>query len=97
MPSYMSIGRWTQQGLQDVKGTPERLEALKQRVREAGGRVIFFYVPMGEYDFATLIEVPDDATAARLAIEAARAGNGTFQTLRAFTEEETAQLLASLS
>ena len=40
--------------------------ALWAWLEAAGGRMIFYYMLLGEYDVASLIEVPDDATAARV-------------------------------
>ncbi len=97
MPSYLSLVNWTQQGIEDVKGSPARIDAFKQAVQNAGGRVIFFYLLMGEHDFATLIEVSDDATAARVMLETARLGNIRTRTMRAFTEDEAKELLGGLS
>ena len=66
MPSYLSLLDWTQQGLASVSDAPTRIDAFKQAVQGAGGRVIFLYLLMGEHDFASLIEVADDDTAARI-------------------------------
>jgi uncharacterized protein with GYD domain len=96
MPSYLALASWTEQGIQDLKSLPERIDAYKETVKTAGGRVIFFYTLMGEYDFMTLYEVADDETAARLALEVARMGNTHSETHRAFTEDETRALIASL-
>lgn len=62
-----------------------------------GGRVIFFYMLTGQYDLATLIEVPDDETAMRIGLETARLGSVKGAIVRAFTEDETRALMASLS
>ena len=58
MASYLTLLNWTEQGIKNVKQSPDRLEAVKQAARDAGGRVIFFYMLMGQYDLATLVRAP---------------------------------------
>ncbi len=96
MPSYLSLASWTDQGIRDLKDAPDRLDALKEAVSAAGGRVIFFYMLMGEYDMATLIEMPDDDAAAQVALRTGMSGNVRTQTMKAFTEEEFRTVIGGL-
>ena len=97
MPSYLSLVSWTEQGVKNIKDAPARIDAYKQSVSDAGGRLIFFYMLMGDYDFATLIEVPNDETAARVLLNTAHLGNVRTRTYRAFTEDESKSILNSLA
>ena len=97
MPSYLVLANWTDQGIRNVKDSPQRLEAVKKAAEDAGGRVIFFYMTMGQYDMALLLELPDDETAARLILAAGGAGNVHTTTLKAFTEDEYRALVGSLT
>ena len=97
MPSYLSLVSWTEQGVKNIKDAPARIDAYKQSVADAGGRLIFFYMLMGDHDIATLIEVPNDETAARVLLNTARLGNVRSQTYRAFTEDESKSILNSLA
>lgn len=96
MPSYLSLVHWTERGIGDVKASPQRLEAAKQLAQAEGGRMIFFYMLMGEYDLATLVELPDDAAAARFALRLGGQGSIRTTTSRAFTEDEYKAIIASL-
>jgi uncharacterized protein with GYD domain len=96
MPSYLALGHYTQQGLDTMGELEERLAATKQTVTDAGGRLIFFYMTFGQYDFAALTEMPDDDAAARLALQVNRLGNIRTETVRAFTEEEAVALTKSV-
>ena len=96
MPSYLSLASWTDQGIRDPKSAPDRLDAVKEAVQAAGGRVIFFYMLMGEYDMATLIEMPDDDAAAQVALRTGMSGNVRTQTMKAFTEEEFRTVIGGL-
>ena len=96
MPSYLTLGNWTEQGIRNVKEGPQRLDAVKKAAEDAGGRLIFFYMTMGQYDFAALLEMPDDDSAARLLLTLGGQGNIRTTTLRAFTEDEYVALTGSI-
>ena len=96
MPSYLSLINWTEQGMADVKSSPERLDAAKQAIEAAGGRMIFFYMTMGEYDLATLIELPNDEAAAAALLALGSQGSIRSTTMKAFTEEEYRSIVAAL-
>ena len=97
MPSYLHLVNWTDQGIRDVKESPQRLDAVKQAAQAAGGRVIFFYLTMGQYDMALLTELPNDEMAARLALAVGSQGSVRTTTLKAFTEDEYRSIIASLA
>lgn len=97
MATYLALCQWTQKGIEAVKESPSRLDRFKEAVRSAGGSVKGFYMTMGRYDFAVVLEVPDDATAAKIALATARLGNARTETLRAFTEDEYRKILGELS
>ena len=47
MPTYITLGRWTQQGIEKIRESPARLEAFKQLVKSAAGEVKAFYMVTG--------------------------------------------------
>jgi uncharacterized protein with GYD domain len=97
VPSYLSLISWTDQGVKAVKDSPSRLDAAKAAIADAGGRLIFFYMLMGEYDIAILTEFPDDEVATRFLLAEAAAGNVRSTTLKAFQESEYRALIESLA
>lgn len=96
MPTYISLLRFTQQGVEKVKESPARLDAAKQAFRAMGGELKEFYLVMGQYDAVVVSEVPDDATAAKLALAIGSRGAIRTETLRAFTEDEYRKIIAAL-
>ena len=96
MPSYLSLVSWTDQGVRAVKDSPSRLDEAKAAVSAAGGRMIFFYMLMGEYDMAILTEFPDDETATRFLLAQSAEGSTRSTTLKAFQESEYRALIESL-
>ena len=51
---------------------------------------------MGPYDVAALLEAPDDTAIARFALTLGAGGNVRTTTMRAFSREEFAEVVASL-
>ncbi|TMD89434.1 MAG: GYD domain-containing protein, partial [Chloroflexi bacterium] len=51
MPTYISLVNLTEQGIKEVKNAPERLQQFDTAAREAGGKLIGFYLVMGQYDY----------------------------------------------
>ena len=96
MPTYVSLLRYTQHGLANLKNSPARLDAAKDTYRKAGGQLKAFYLTMGQYDMVAVAELPNDETAAQLALTFSAAGNIRSETYRAFTEPEYRKILASL-
>ena len=96
MPSYLSLINFTEQGVKAIKQSPQRLDAAKQAAQAAGGRIIFFYMTLGQYDLAVLAELPNDEAAAKYLLSLAAQGNIRSNTLRAFTEDEYRGIIAAL-
>jgi uncharacterized protein with GYD domain len=96
MPAYITLYKWTQQGLANIKAAPDRIKQAKALIEKTGGRAIGVWVTMGEYDLVAISEGPDDAVAATTTLAIAQGGNVTSLTLKAFSEEEFAQIVAKL-
>ena len=96
MPAYLVLANWTEQGIEDLKESPDRLVAARNAIEAAGGRLTAFYMTMGEYDLAAIIEAPDDATVARMLLGIARRGSIRTKTLRAFEEDEFRSIIDTL-
>ncbi len=95
MPSYLSLLNWTEQGVRNIKDSHERLDAAKQAARDAGGRIVFFYMTMGQYDLAVLTEFPDDEVAAKFLLSIGGLGNVRSTTMKAFTEAEYRSIIGA--
>ena len=96
MPTYISLLRYTAQGLATAKDGPARLDAAKEAYRRAGGELKAIYLTMGQYDLVVVAELPNDETVARLALALGAQGNIRSETARAFTEPEYRKIAASL-
>jgi len=96
MPTYITLLDFTQDGIENMKESPERLEQVDELTRSLGGEPLGFYLTMGHYDGVYLYEAPDDATATRGAIQTAMGGAVRTETLRAFDEDEYRDIVEQL-
>ena len=96
MATYIVLYRYTQQGIENIKESPARLEAGKEAFRAMGAEIKAFYLVTGQYDAVSIVEAPDDATVAKLSLATGSLGNVRAETLRAFTEDEFKEIVAGL-
>ena len=96
MVTYIILFRFTQQGIKNIKESPDRVDAAKQTFRAMGAEVKEFYSVMGKYDTVLVVEAPDDETIAKLTLAIGSLGNVRTETLRAFTEDEYRKIIADL-
>jgi uncharacterized protein with GYD domain len=96
MPSYVTLVRWTDQGVRNVKDSPKRADAFEAALKAAGGSVKGIYLVMGEYDIVVVSEAPNDETVTKLALATAMQGNVRTTTMRAYDREEFRKIIASL-
>ncbi len=97
MPSYVMLGNYTEQGIKNMKDSPARLQAAKDAIQAAGGRMICWYLTLGQYDFVSVTEFPDAETGARVLLALGAQGNIRTTTMQAFTVEETAAIVQGLT
>jgi uncharacterized protein with GYD domain len=88
MPMYISMLRYTQQGISAIKNAPARIDAAKEAYRKAGGELKAIYLTLGQYDLVAIAEMPNDEAVARMALAQGALGNVRSETMRAFTETE---------
>ncbi len=96
MTTYIMLLSWTDMGIKNVRESPRRLDAARKQLADMGGAFKEFYLTMGEYDMVAVCEAPDDAVAARFALQLGMAGNVRSRTLKAFPEGAYREVVASL-
>ena len=77
VPTFVLLTRLTPEGRRSLKNTPERMLEVNDEVGQMGCRVVRQYATLGQYDFVTVIEAPDNETVALLSI--ALGARGTLQ------------------
>lgn len=96
MPTYISLCRWTQQGVQSIKDSPNRLDAAKKAFAADGLKILNFYLVTGTHDLVIVSEAPSDEAMAKAMLSTMSKGGITTQTSRAFTEDEYRAIIKSL-
>ena len=95
MATYISLLNLTEQGVRNIKQSPERAEAFKAAAAKLGVTVKSLYYTVGNYDLVTVTEGPDDAMLTLLA-QVGSMGNVRTQTLRAYSIDEMKTALSKM-
>jgi uncharacterized protein with GYD domain len=95
-PTYISLVKFTDKGIEGAKQTTQRVAAWAAKVRSMGVTIKQMYWTLGEYDQVCIFEAPDDETAASVLLAADMLGNIRTQTMRAFTASETDKIPAKV-
>ena len=96
MASYIMLLNYTQQGIEDVKESPNRLEATKKLAKRFDAEIKEFFLTLGTYDAVVTVEAPSDEALTKLALAVGSLGNVRSTTLRAYTEAEFRDLIGDL-
>ena len=97
MPTYVVLGKYTEQGGRNINEAVSRANAIEQRLQQVGGRLVSWHMTLGEYDLVTIIEVPSDEVVLQLALEVANVGNVRTTTLKGFSRDEVAAVITKLT
>jgi len=90
----MSLWKFTEQGMKNLKDSPSRLEAGIKAFEAIGGKMHCAYYTVGEYDLVTIGEIADEKAGLAHTLAMNMAGYVKSITLRAFTPAEFAEVLA---
>jgi uncharacterized protein with GYD domain len=96
MRSYVTLMNWTDQGAKNSRETIRRAKAFRVLIESRGGKIREHLYTMGEYDIVMVTEFPDDDAAAAAVLALASLGNVRTKTMRAFTDGETAAIIAQV-
>jgi len=96
MPIYITLFNLTEKGIKNIKNAPERIEEGIKTAKSIGGKLIGFYATMGEYDYITIGEAPNDEVYMTYLLGLGAQGNTRTKTLKAFTKEELGEMIKKL-
>ncbi|HIJ57755.1 MAG TPA: GYD domain-containing protein [Deltaproteobacteria bacterium] len=96
MPKYISLVKYTQKGIENIKESANRFEAFKQLCESMGAKVEGFYLTMGRYDLLVIVDAPDSETIAKIFLTTASKGAVSTETLQAFSEDEYRKIISEL-
>ena len=96
MPSYVLLLNYTDEGMQNIKYSPQHVQAFRQAVEIAGSRMPAIYMTMGQYDLVAIIEAPSDEACVSIALGLCSLGNLRSTTLKAFGEEDLGSIVENI-
>jgi uncharacterized protein with GYD domain len=88
MPTYVMLTNLTSEGVKTLKNNPGRVAEVNKEVEQIGAKVVAQYATLGQYDFVTVIEAPDEKAMAKVSVELGSRGTMTSQTLAAMPADE---------
>ena len=95
MPTFITLAKFTDQGIKNVKDSPERLQAFKSMAEKQGVKVKDAYYTVGAHDIVVITEGTGEAVTAVL-LKVGSLGNVRSETMRGFSADEFKKILASM-
>jgi uncharacterized protein with GYD domain len=92
---YIMLIRFTDQGIKNIKDTTRRADAARSEAERIGGKFTVYWT-FGKYDGVGILEAPNDEAAMEFGIRVGSLGNIRTTTLKAFSEEEIANVVNKL-
>jgi uncharacterized protein with GYD domain len=83
MATFIMLTNLTPDGVKTLKDNPGRVQEVNKEVEQLGVKVVDQWATLGQYDFITVVDAPDEATMAKVSIELGSRGTMTSQTLGA--------------
>ena len=88
MPTYIMHCTLTPEGDQTVKNNPQRIREVNKEVEQLGASVRAQWATLGQVDFVSIVEAPDENTMARVSLELGSRGTGRYETLPAIPVDD---------
>jgi uncharacterized protein with GYD domain len=85
---YILLSNLTDEGWKTVKEKPARIKEVNKELEAFGVRVISQYAVLGPYDFASIVEAPDNKTIGKVSIELGSRGTIKIMSMAAVPIEE---------
>ena len=95
MATFIGLVNFTDQGIRNVKDSPDRYEAFRAMAEKLGVAVKGFYYTLGNYDLVVVLEGTDEAVTTAL-LKVGSLGNVRTQTLRAFSVEDMKNIVGKM-
>ncbi len=93
MPTFVMLTNLTADGVRTLKNNPGRVAEVNKEVEQIGVKVVAQYATLGQYDFVTIVEAPDEKTMVKVSVELGSRGTMTSQTLTALRSDQLAEAL----
>ena len=97
MPRYVALVSFTEQGIRDIKNSLKRADRFKRLAAKHKVKVREIHWTMGKYDIVVTFDAPNDTAISALTLDNCQLGNVRTETMRAYTREEFAAVLKTIS
>jgi uncharacterized protein with GYD domain len=78
MTTFLMLSTLGPEGMATLRQNPQRLKEVNTEVEAMGAHVVAQWALLGQYDFATVLEAPDEKVVTRVAV--ALGARGTLKT-----------------
>ena len=96
MPTYIALVHYTDDGIENITDSPDRLDDAKALAESMGGAFTHWFLTFGAYDAVAIAEFPDDETYAQFLLKVASLGSVSTETLKAFPEDAYREVIAGI-
>jgi uncharacterized protein with GYD domain len=96
MATFISLLNFTDQGIRNIKDSPERYGTFKAMAEKLGVTVKSCYYTVGRHDMVVTMEGSDEAVTTAL-LKAGSLGNVRSETLRGFSVEEAKRIIGNIA
>lgn len=95
MPHYLQQVAYSREGWEALVANPQdRIEAVRPAIEKLGGRIVQAWFSFGDYDVVVISDLPDNVSAAAIAMAFAAGGAcKSVQTTPLISAEEAIQAL----
>ena len=88
MPTYIMLSTLSPEGVQTVKNNPQRIKEVNHELEQLGATVKAQWATLGQFDFISVVEAPDEKTIARVSLELGSRGTARYESLPAIPIDE---------
>jgi uncharacterized protein with GYD domain len=88
MAVFIMLTKLTSNGVRTIKDNPGRIQEVNREVEQLGVKVLNQWATLGEYDFVSVVEAPDETTMAKVSVELGSRGTTTNETMAAIPAED---------
>ena len=95
MATFIGLVNFTDQGIRNVKDSPDRYEAFRAMAEKVGVTLKGVYYTVGHYDMVLIMEGSDEAAVTAI-LKVGSLGNVRTETLRGFSLEEMRKIIGKM-
>jgi uncharacterized protein with GYD domain len=82
--------------MRTIKDLPKRVKSARKAMEKVGGKLLDWYLTMGQYDAVAIVESPNDDAMATVGLAIGRKGDIRTTTLKAHTEAQMTKIVEKL-